>query len=166
MRLCSVVSNSLPPHGLQLTRLLCLKRSISKLPQMRLCTGQLCNMAAGFSQSEPSKGKGKLRPQDRTTIFSWVNLESNILPLLLYYLLCAHVLSRSVRSNPFVTPSTAASQTPLSMISQARILEWLAISFSRDLPDTGIEPASPALAGRYFTTELPGKPLLLQCCCC
>ena len=29
-------------------------------------------------------------------------------------------------------------------VSQARILEWVAISFSGDLPDTGIEPASPA----------------------
>ena len=27
----------------------------------------------------------------------------------------------------------------------------------RDLPDPGIEPVSPALAGRFFTTELPGK---------
>ena len=30
-------------------------------------------------------------------------------------------------------------------IFQARILKWVAISFSRDLPDTGIEPGSPAL---------------------
>ena len=27
-----------------------------------------------------------------------------------------------------------------------------------DLPRLGIEPASPALAGRFFTTEAPGKP--------
>ena len=30
-------------------------------------------------------------------------------------------------------------------ISQARILEWVAIPFSRDLPYPGIEPRSPAL---------------------
>ena len=39
-------------------------------------------------------------------------------------------------------------------LSQARILEWVAISFPRDLPDPGIEPLSfmsPALAGRFFT---------------
>ena len=30
-----------------------------------------------------------------------------------------------------------------------------------DLPDPGIKPAFPALAGRFFTTELPGKPKLL-----
>ena len=27
-----------------------------------------------------------------------------------------------------------------------------------DLPDPGIEPASPALAGRFLTPEPPGKP--------
>ena len=43
-------------------------------------------------------------------------------------------------------------------ISQARILEWVAISFSRDLPDLGMEPESPALAGGFFTAEPQGKP--------
>ena len=40
-------------------------------------------------------------------------------------------------------------------ILQARILGWVAISSSRDLPDPGIEPASlmsPAQAGGFFTT--------------
>ena len=32
-------------------------------------------------------------------------------------------------------------------VSQARILEWVAISFSRDSSDPGIVPASLALAG-------------------
>ena len=43
-------------------------------------------------------------------------------------------------------------------ISQARTLEWVAISLSRDLPDLEIKLASPALAGGFFTTEPPGKP--------
>ena len=30
-------------------------------------------------------------------------------------------------------------------ISQARILEWVVISFSRDLPDPGIEPMFPCV---------------------
>jgi len=44
-------------------------------------------------------------------------------------------------------------------ILQARILEWVAISYSGDLPNPGIEPmslVSPALAGRHFSTVLPG----------
>ena len=43
------------------------------------------------------------------------------------------------------------------VISQARILEWVAISFAGDLPNPGIEPTSPALAGWFFTTAPPGK---------
>ena len=47
-------------------------------------------------------------------------------------------------------------------ISQARILEQVAISSSGDLPNPGIEPASPvspALSGRFFTTALPNQTL-------
>ena len=45
-------------------------------------------------------------------------------------------------------------------IFQARILEWVAMPSSRDLPKRVIKPASltsPVLAGGIFTTELPGK---------
>ena len=44
--------------------------------------------------------------------------------------------------------------------SQARILGGLPFPSSEDLLDPGIELASPALAGRFFTTEPPGKPSL------
>ena len=39
---------------------------------------------------------------------------------------------------------------------------WRALPFPPpgDLPDLGIEPPSPALAGRFFTTEPPGKPFI------
>ena len=41
----------------------------------------------------------------------------------------------------FGTPRTVARQAPLSMgIFRSRILEWIAISFSGDLPDPGIAP--------------------------
>ena len=49
--------------------------------------------------------------------------------------------------------------SPLSSVhgmSQARILEWVAISYSRQLPNPGIEPTSPALADGFFTTVPPG----------
>ena len=48
-------------------------------------------------------------------------------------------------------------------ISQAWIMEWVAISFSMGSSQPGIEPmspASPALAGGIFTTEPPGKPFI------
>ena len=43
-------------------------------------------------------------------------------------------------------------------ILQARILEWITISFSRDLPDPGIEPGSLALEADVLTSEPPRKP--------
>ena len=43
-------------------------------------------------------------------------------------------------------------------IFQARVLEWVAISFSMDLPDLGIEPSSPALQADALPSEPPGKP--------
>ena len=41
-------------------------------------------------------------------------------------------------------------------ILRARILEWVIISLSRDLPDPGIEPVSPALVDSLITVP-PGK---------
>ena len=46
-------------------------------------------------------------------------------------------------------------------ILQARILEWVAISYSRDVPDPGMEAVSLAsltLAGEFFTTVPLGSP--------
>ena len=43
-------------------------------------------------------------------------------------------------------------------ISQARILEWVAISFSRGSL-ARIKPSSPVLAGEFLTTEPSEKPI-------
>ena len=43
-------------------------------------------------------------------------------------------------------------------ILQARILEWVAMPFSRDLPNAGIEPTSPALQMDSSPSEPPRKP--------
>ena len=40
----------------------------------------------------------------------------------------------------------------------ARVLEWGAISFSRDLPNAGIGLGSPTLQADALPSELPGKP--------
>ena len=42
-------------------------------------------------------------------------------------------------------------------IFQARILEWVAFSFFRDLPNPRIKLASPALAGILFTADSSGR---------
>ena len=61
-------------------------------------------------------------------------------------------------SNSLATPWTAAHQAPLSM-GFPRQEYWSRLPFST--PGPGIElasPTTPALAGRFFTTEPPGKP--------
>ena len=58
-----------------------------------------------------------------------------------------------------VTLWTIACQAPLSMgILQARTLEWVAMPSSRDLPNSGIEPRSPALQEDLILSEPSGKP--------
>ena len=76
-----------------------------------------------------------------------------------------YVLSHSVVSDS-VTSWTVACQAPLSM-EFSRQEYWSRLLFPPpgDLPDPGIEPGSlgsPALAGRFFTTLPPGKPLLVS----
>ena len=69
---------------------------------------------------------------------------------------CAQLLSLG---RFFVTPWTVAHQAPLSM-EFSRQEYWSVFPFPIPgyLPDPGIEPVSPASVGRFFTTELPGKP--------
>ena len=60
-----------------------------------------------------------------------------------------------------VTSWTVAHQAPLSMEFSSQEY-WSAFPFPLpgDLPDPGIETMSPALEGRFFTTETPGKPII------
>ena len=44
-------------------------------------------------------------------------------------------------------------------IIQARILEWVAISFSRGSSQPRIEPRSPAFQVDSLPSDLPGKPM-------
>ena len=63
------------------------------------------------------------------------------------------VCACSVTCSSFATPWSPPGSSVHGVL-QARLLEWVAISFSRDLPDPEIEVvslASPTLAGRFFT---------------
>ena len=54
---------------------------------------------------------------------------------------------------------TVAHQGPLSVgSSRLGYCSGLAFPPPEYLPDSGIEPMSPALAGRFFSTEPPGRP--------
>ena len=81
---------------------------------------------------------------------------------LLYILLLVPILTCCLvtRSCP-LTPWTVARQAPLSVGFPSQEY-WSGLPFLSpgDLPNPGLEPESPALAGGFFTTEPPGKPIL------
>ena len=65
-------------------------------------------------------------------------------------------------SNSFATSWTIAHQAPLSMeFSEQKYGSGLLFLSPGDISYPGIEPMSPALAGRFCTTESPGKPLMV-----
>ena len=69
---------------------------------------------------------------------------------------CAQTLTRVWL---YETPRTVAQQAALSL-GFPRQEYWSGLPFPPPggLLDPGIKPTSPALAGRSFTTEPPGKP--------
>ena len=63
----------------------------------------------------------------------------------------------------FAISWTAAHQAPLYMgFSGHEYFSGLSFPPPGDLPNPEIEPTSPALAGRLFTAEPPGKPTETQ----
>ena len=67
-------------------------------------------------------------------------------------------LSHSLQSCPILCDSMDYSPPDLSVhgIFQAKILEWVAMPFSKGSSRPGVEPASlrsPAFAGGFFTTS-------------
>ena len=62
-----------------------------------------------------------------------------------------------------MTPWAVAHQAPLSMEFPKQEY-WSVLPFPPpgDLPGPGMEPMSPALVGRFFTTKPPGKPLEMK----
>ena len=83
--------------------------------------------------------------------------------------MCCDVLSVSVMSDSLrphglqptrlLCPWTIAQHAPLSMgILQERILKWVAMPSSGDLPNPGIESRFPPLQAVSLPSEPPGKP--------
>ena len=65
------------------------------------------------------------------------------------------------QSYPILCDFTECSLPGSSILGvlQARILEWVAITFSLDLPDRGIKPGSLALQADFLPSEPLGKPI-------
>ena len=137
--ICSVVSDSLWPHGLQPTRLLCPWDFLHKSTLQRIFPAQRSKpcllhlvLASGYFTTVPP-GKPLMLVKVKVYFLSRVQL--------------------------FVNPWTVAHQAPLSM-EFYRQDYWSGLPFPspRELPDPGIEPRSPALQAASVPSEPPGKP--------
>ena len=70
------------------------------------------------------------------------------------------IRSKSLQSCPILCHPMDCSPLDSSVhgILQARILEWVGILFSRDLPDSGSKPRSPALQADSLPLSYQGSP--------
>ena len=105
-----------------------------------------------------SFSRGSSQPRDwiclscigRQVVYHWATWEA------LFNIVCVCYTSLCLTLRDPLDSSLPGSS--VYGISQARTLEWVAMYSPVDLPSPGIEPVSPALSGRFFTTEPPGKP--------
>ena len=115
--------------------------------QLLLCSFPQNTIALGCSAGMRGRVLG---PPWRFSIYEYLH----------FIYMCVHAKSLS-HVQLFVTPWTVACQLPLSMgFSRQEYQSGLPFPPPGDLSGPEIEstsPVSPALAGRFFTTELPRK---------
>ena len=101
-----------------------------------------------WADALPSEPPGKLKQH---------NGACNKCPVCVCVCTPMHVHARSVAQS-CLTLCNPMECSPIHGIFQARILEWVAIPFSRRIFLT--QGLNPALQAVFFTTEPPGKPLI------
>ena len=107
-----------------------------------------------------SRGSSRTRDWTHISCIGRQFLYHQALREVIYMCVCVRVLSSFSHVRLFVTPWTEAHQAPLSVeFSRQEYGSGLPFSSPGDLPNPGTEPLSPELAGRFFTTVPPGKPL-------
>ena len=89
----------------------------------------------------------------------WSHFSSSVCVCVCVCVVCVCAQSCPTHCNPMNCSLPGSS---VQGISQARILEWLPFPSPGDLPDPGIKPASPELAGRFFTTGAAWEALFQQ----
>ena len=98
--------------------------------------------------------------KDFAFVYVWLHLIDTENCTLLHQATLSLLFSHEVVSNSFATPWTVTHQAPLPT-GFPRQESWSGLPFPSpgDLPDSGMEPACPELAGRFFTAEPLGKYL-------
>ena len=109
----------------------------------------------------------------QSTVPSSVAHAEGLRACLMFILLTPHIQHRNTSSqwllvaqwcsNLCDTMGCSLPGSSIHGILQAKILEWIAIPFSRRFPDPGIKPGSPALQADFFySVSLPSKPQTLS----
>ena len=140
--------------GLDSERLACyttlvLLTPVPSWPFVWICVSSLEATSLGWNPSPPLT----VTLQSLATSQNFLNFSA---------LLYAHVYAQSLSCVPlFGTLQTVACQAPLSM-EFSRQEYWSRLPFPppEDLPDPGVNPASPASTGRFFTTATWEAPFI------
>ena len=126
------MSNCLWPHGLQDARLPC--PSLMELLELAQTQVHWVGDAIQLSHPRLSLSPLAFNLSQHQGLFQWVSSSHQV----------AKVLELQLQHQ--------------SWILQTRILEWVAVPFSRGSSQPGIEPRPPALQVDSLPAELPGKP--------
>ena len=118
------------------------------------------------AKSSPGKPRSLSLPTPKFILWSHLpsnHLFSHLTNILWKPIVCLIVILLG-RVQIFATLWSVAHHAPLSM-GFSRQEYWSGLLFSSpvNLPDPGIKitfPTSPALVGRFFTAETPGKPIV------
>ena len=100
--------------------------------------------------------------------FIWLSKKISRLHSFLSFLMplcvCVCVCAKLLQSCLTLRDPMDCSMPGSSVHSFSRQVYWSGLSCPPPgaLPDPGIEPVSPAMAGGFFTTEPPGKPCQIQ----
>ena len=131
------MSDSLQPHGLQHTKFSCLHHLLEFCSNSCLlsqwCHPTISSYVVPFSswaQSFPASGSFQMTEE-------WINCVAYVQ----FYYCCSLVTKQCLT---LWDPWTLSCLLLFPWDFPGKILEWGAISFSRDLPESGIEPTCPA----------------------
>ena len=147
-----------PAHHLN-TKMLVLSL-FSRLPSIRQVV-HLSTLPLFLFLTPPKRPQHWKHLEEFFLLVCWTEIHSSMYIRCVCVCVCVQALSHVWH---FVTPWIVACQFPLSMgLSRQEYCSGLPFPSPGDLPDPGIKPISPCIAGGFPTAEPPGKPIYLRC---